>query len=121
MPKLATSSIRVKSIITVEQYQYYRFYTIQFLSIQYQYFVIVLITSTRVLARISKMPVQNSNFQISARPDLDTNQFPILIPSTTDCLVYQKGQYTLQLCLRRWFLRKIFGYYTPNVNIEKSS
>ena len=34
---------------------------------------------TRVLARISKMPVQNSNFKISARPDLATNLLQILI------------------------------------------
>ena len=33
----------------------------------------------RVLAKISKMPVQNSNFKISARPDLATNLLQILI------------------------------------------
>ena len=66
------------------------------------------------------MPVQNSNFKISARPDLDTNLLQILIPtSTINSLVCQKGQFTLQLCPRRWFVRKIFGYYTLKVKIEK--
>ena len=34
----------------------------------------------RVLARISKMPVQNSNFKVSAHPDLTTDLLQILIP-----------------------------------------
>ena len=75
----------------------------------------------RVLARISKMPVQNSKFKISARPDLATNLLQILIPATINSLVYQKGQFTLQLCPRRWFVRKMFGYYTQKVKIENSS
>ena len=45
----------------------------------------------RVLARISKMPVQNSNFEISARPGLATYLLHILIPTTFDSLVCQKG------------------------------
>ena len=32
----------------------------------------------------------------------------------------QKGQFTLQLCPRRWFVRKTYGNYTPKVKIEKS-
>ena len=67
------------------------------------------------------MPVQKSNFKISARPDLATNLLQILIPATINSLVCQKGQFTLQLCPRRWFVRKIFGYYTQKVKIEKSS
>ena len=67
------------------------------------------------------MPVQNSNFKSSARPDLATNQFEILIPATFNSLVCKKGQFTLHLCLRRWFVRKIFGYYPPKIKIEKSS
>ena len=63
----------------------------------------------RVLARISRMPVQNSNFKISARPDLAINLLQILIPATINSLVCQKGQFTLQLCPRRWFVTKIFG------------
>ena len=51
----------------------------------------------RVLARISKMPVQNSIFKISARPDLATYLLQILIPATFNSLVCQKGQFTLQL------------------------
>ena len=76
---------------------------------------------SKVLARISKMPVQNSNFKISARPDLATYLLQILIPATINSLVCQKGQFTLQLCPRRWFVRKIFGYYTPKAKIKKSS
>ena len=76
---------------------------------------------SRVLARISKMPVQNSNFKFSARPDLATYLLQILIPATINCLVHQKGQYTLQLCLRRWFVKIIFGYYTQKVKIERFS
>ena len=67
------------------------------------------------------MPVQNSNFKISARPDLATNLLQILIPATINSLVCQKGQFTLQQCPRRWFVKKIFGYYTKKVKMEKSS
>ena len=74
-----------------------------------------------VLARISKMPVQNSNFKMFARPDLATNLLQILIPATFNSPVCQKGQFTLQLCPRRWFVLKISGYYTSKVKIEKSS
>ena len=75
----------------------------------------------RVLARISKMPIRKSIFKISARPDLAFNLLQILIPATINSLVCQKGQVTLQLCPRRWFVTKIFGYYTPKIKIEKSS
>ena len=44
----------------------------------------------RVLARISKMPVQNSNFKIYARPDLATNLLQILVPAKVNSLVCQK-------------------------------
>ena len=74
---------------------------------------------SRVLARISKMPVQNSNFKISARPDLATNLLQILIPAIFDSLVCQKGQFTLQLCPRRWFARKTLGHYTQKFKIQK--
>ena len=65
------------------------------------------------------MPVQNSNFKMSARPDLATNLLQILIPATFNNLVCQKGQFTLQLCPRRCFFRKIFVNYPPKVKIEK--
>ena len=61
------------------------------------------------------MPVQNSNFKKSARPDLASYILQILIPATVNSLVCQTGQFTLQLCPWRWFVRKIFGYYTPKV------
>ena len=67
------------------------------------------------------MPVQNSNFKISTQPDLATNILQIFIPATISSLVCQKGQFTVQLHPKRWFARKIFGYYTPKVKIEKSS
>ena len=35
------------------------------------------------------MPVQNSNFKISARPDLATNLLQILVPATFSSIVYQ--------------------------------
>ena len=57
------------------------------------------------------MPVQNSKSKNSARPDLATELLQILIPTTFDSLMYQKGQFTLKPCHRRWFVRKIFGYY----------
>ena len=49
------------------------------------------------LARISKMPVQISNFKIFACPDLATYLLQILIPATFNSLVCQKGQFTIQL------------------------
>ena len=67
------------------------------------------------------MPVPNSNFKISVRPDLATSLLQILIPATINNLVCQKGQFTIQLCPRRWFVRKTFGYYTQKVKIENSS
>ena len=73
----------------------------------------------RVLARVSKMPVQNRKFISSARPDLATNQLEILIPATFNSLVCQKGQYTLHLCIRRWFVRKIFGILPPKSQNRK--
>ena len=36
------------------------------------------------------MPVQNSNFKMSARPDLATNLLQILIPATINSLVCRK-------------------------------
>ena len=75
----------------------------------------------RVLARITKMPVQNSNSKSSARPDLATNLLQILIPGICNSLLCQKGQFTLQQCPRRWLVRNIFGNYPPKVKFEKSS
>ena len=43
------------------------------------------------------MPVQNSNFKISARPDLAPYLLQTLISVTFNSLVCQKGQFTLQL------------------------
>ena len=75
----------------------------------------------RVLARISKMPVQNSSFKISACSDLTTYLLHNLIPATFNSPVCQKGHFTLQPCPRSCFVRKIVGYYTPKVKTEKSS
>ena len=59
------------------------------------------VSSVYVLARILKMPVQNSNFKIFARPDLATHLFQILLPATFNNLMCQKGQFSLQVCPRR--------------------
>ena len=67
------------------------------------------------------MPVQNSNFKNFAHPDLATYLIQILISATFNSLVCLKGQFTVQLCPRIWFVRKIFGYYPPKVKSEKSS
>ena len=78
---------------------------------------VVPVLTSRVLARISKMPVQKSYFKISACPDLATNLLQILTPATINSLVCLKGQSTLQLCPGRWFVWKIFGYSTPKFKI----
>ena len=80
-----------------------------------------MISLPRVLARISKMPVQNSYFKTSAHQDLGANLFQISTPTTFNILLCQKGQFTLQPCRRIWFVREIFGYYPPKVKIEHSS
>ena len=74
-----------------------------------------------VLARILKMPVQNNNFKISARPDLATDLLQILIPTIINSLLCQKGQIALQLRNRRWFVKKVFDCYHLKVKIENSS
>ena len=73
------------------------------------------VTQCRVLARISKMPVQNSNYKISARPDLATDLLQSLIPTTFNSLLCQKWQFTYLLCHRKWFLRIIF-VFTPKMS-----
>ena len=65
------------------------------------------------------MPVQNSNFKNSAHPDLATNLLHILISATINSQVCQKGQFTPHLCPRRWFVRKIFGYFNLKVEIKR--
>ena len=55
----------------------------------------------RVLARISKIPVQNSNSKISACPDLATDLLQILTLTTFNSILCQKCQFTLQLCPER--------------------
>ena len=78
----------------------------------------LLFVGSMVLARISKMPVQNSNFKISARPHLAIDLLQILIQATFNSLVCHKGQFTLQLCPRRWFVRKIFVYYPQKSKLK---
>ena len=45
----------------------------------------------RVLSRISKMPVQNSDSQISTHPNLATNLLYILIPTSSNSLLCQNS------------------------------
>ena len=66
------------------------------------------------------MPVQSSNSNVSAHPNLATKLLQILIPTTVNGLLCQKGQSTLELYPRRWFIRKIFSYYPQKVKIENS-
>ena len=73
----------------------------------------------RVLARISKVPVQNSNSKISVCPDLATNLLQIRIPTTFNSLLCQKKQkFTLKLLSERSFVRRILVYYPQKVKIE---
>ena len=51
----------------------------------------------RVLARLSKMPVQDSNSKISDFPDLSTNLLQILIPTTFNSPLCQKEHFILHL------------------------
>ena len=50
------------------------------------------------------MPVQNSNFKISAHPDLATNILRILIPAICDSPLWQKGNFHLSYVLEDGFL-----------------
>ena len=70
------------------------------------------------LARISKMPIQNSSSKISACPDLATNLLQILTPTTSNSLLCQKRKLTLQPSPRIWSVRKIILVLPPKVKIE---
>ena len=63
------------------------------------------------------------NLKIAARPDLATQLVQIVIQNISNSLLCQKGQLTLQPCPRRWFVKKIFGYYQylKKVKIDNSS
>ena len=74
----------------------------------------------RVLDRILKMPVQNSNSKISAHPDIATNILQILISTTFNSLSCQTGQFILQLCPRGRFVKERFGYNPQKVRFENS-
>ena len=74
---------------------------------------------TRVLARILKMPVQNTDIQISALPELATNLLQILIPTTFYCLLCQKGQFTLQPCPRGSLVWKMLIFFHRNFACPK--
>ena len=60
----------------------------------------------RVLVRISKMPVQNSNSKMFARPDLATNLLSILIPTRYNSLLCQKGNLHFSYVLKDDLLGK---------------
>ena len=67
------------------------------------------------------MPVQNNNSKISASPDLTSQLLQIITPTTSNSPMCQKGQITHQPFHRRWFFKKIFGFYPQKVKIEKYS
>ena len=46
------------------------------------------------------------------RPDLATNQLQILASTSFNGLLCQKGNLHFSHVLERWFVRKIFDYYT---------
>ena len=54
--------------------------------------------------------VLNSNSKVSARPDLAANLLEILKVTAFNSLL-NKRLFTLQLCPKCCFLRKIFGHY----------
>ena len=64
------------------------------------------------------MPVQNSNSKISALPNFATNLLQMLISTTFHCLLGQKGQFSLHLCPRRWFDRKMFSYHPQKSKLK---
>ena len=69
----------------------------------------------RVLARISKMTLQNCNFKMSARPNLATNLLQILITTTFNSLLCQKGNSNFSYVLEDG----LFGKYvviTPKMS-----
>ena len=73
----------------------------------------------RVLARISKMPFKNSNYKISARPDLAIYLLQIVITTSFNNILCQKGQFALQLCARRWLVCKRFGHYLAIIDLQE--
>ena len=58
------------------------------------------------------MPVQNSNSKNFRCHDLAIYLLQTLVPATFNSISCQKRQFTLQLCLKRWVVREIFGF-TP--------
>ena len=64
------------------------------------------------------MPVQNSNSKISAHPDLASNLHQIPKPNIFNSLLCHKRQFTHQLCPKRWFVRKRFGYYPKKSKLK---
>ena len=58
------------------------------------------------------MPVQNSNFKISARPGLATNLLQILIPATFNSLHIKKGNLHFS-CVLEYGLLERYLFITP--------
>ena len=69
-------------------------------------------------ARILKTPVQNSNSNISANPDLATQLLQMLLRTRFNRLSCQRRQFTLHSCPRRWFVWKWFSYHPQKGKIE---
>ena len=63
------------------------------------------------------MCVQNSNFKISAHPDLATNLLQILIPATFNNLsVLKRANYTSAIHVLEGGLLKTYLVITPNLH-----
>ena len=65
------------------------------------------------------MPVQNSNFKISARPNLATNLLQILIPATINSLVSKKGNLQFSYVIKDGLLGK-YLVITPRMSKLKN-
>ena len=57
------------------------------------------------------MPFQNDHLKISACPDLVTQLLKILSPTVFDSLLGKMGQFTLQPCLMRGYVKQRFDNY----------
>ena len=74
-----------------------------------------------VFARILKMLVLDSYLKISACPDLATDLFKILIPTTFNNLLCQKGEFILKPCPKIFLDRETIDYYLKKVKFENYS
>ena len=68
---------------------------------------------------LSKTAISIGRPSILGMSSRATQLLHILIPTSLISLC-QKGQFAVQPCSRRWFVRKIFGYYPRKIKIENN-